>query len=347
MRGQHAEHHDLVLDAERGEELGDVARVPVAEHVAQAAVFLGLQDRGELVGGAGHVADRRKRLVPGWAGELLFHLCERRANDVVVVDVRPDGLDGVEPYPVDQIEIDGRERRRVRADVVGVGAAAAMGDDQPGGAGVRLVGALPGLAEQARLIGARQRGGFADEHLRRLQLQHRGGDGVDDVAGEDDDRAHRMAEPLRHGGGGLEHLPLLRRGPASRVGGRRLHVRLEQPHRHDDDVAIAGRFQRGGHMIERVRVAHGREHAPRPRAQLCRRHVRVAQDVERRLRLARRFGLDGAPGGEQHQRDRHEQRGRGHGRSVASHQRRQRRAAQCHAGGGRGRAGPRGRGRES
>src|SRR6185295_20349185 len=103
------------------------AGVPVAEHVPEAAVVACVQDACELVGGTSHVADRRERLVPGWAGELLFHFGERRANDVVVVNVRTDRLDGVEPYPVNQIEIDRRKRGRMRADVIGVGAAAAMG----------------------------------------------------------------------------------------------------------------------------------------------------------------------------------------------------------------------------
>ena len=47
-----------------------------------------------------------------------------------MVDVRADGLDGVEPDAVNQIEIAGRERRRVRAEVIGVGAAAAVIDDE-------------------------------------------------------------------------------------------------------------------------------------------------------------------------------------------------------------------------
>ena len=69
---------------------------------------------------------RRERLVALRAVQLLFHLRERRPDDVVVVDVRADGLDGVEPHAVNEIEIGGRERRRMRAEVIGVGAAAAV-----------------------------------------------------------------------------------------------------------------------------------------------------------------------------------------------------------------------------
>ena len=62
-------------------------------------------DRGELVGGPRRVADRGERLVAVGAGELLFHLGQCRPDDVVVVHVRADGLDGVEPEPVNQVEI--------------------------------------------------------------------------------------------------------------------------------------------------------------------------------------------------------------------------------------------------
>jgi hypothetical protein len=98
----------------------------------------------------------------------LFHFRERRANDVVVVNVRPDRLDGVEPHPVNEIEIDRRERRRMRADVIRVRAPAAVRDDEAGGERLGLLDPLPRLAEQTRLIEARERGRLAHEHLGRL-----------------------------------------------------------------------------------------------------------------------------------------------------------------------------------
>ena len=52
-------------------------------------------------------------------GHRKVCLRERRANDVVVVNVRSDGFDGVEPHPVNEIEIERRERWRMRAAVIG------------------------------------------------------------------------------------------------------------------------------------------------------------------------------------------------------------------------------------
>ena len=46
-----------------------------------------------------------RRFVAFWAGELVFHLCQRCSDDVVVMHVWADGLDGVEPQAVNQIEV--------------------------------------------------------------------------------------------------------------------------------------------------------------------------------------------------------------------------------------------------
>ena len=81
----------------------------IAHHVAQAGVVAGVQRGRELVGGSRHLPDRRQGVVTLWTGELVFHLCQGCANDVVVMDVRPDRLDGVEPHAMNQIEI-ARER---------------------------------------------------------------------------------------------------------------------------------------------------------------------------------------------------------------------------------------------
>ena len=165
----HAEDDDLVFDAERREQRRDVAGVAVAQHVAQPRVVAGAQHRRELFGRPRLFPNRGDGLVALRTGELLFHLFQRCSDDVVVMHVRADGLDGVEPQPVNQIEIAGREGRRMRAEVVGVGAAAAVIDDEPDVERFGLVGALPGVAEQARLILGRQRRRLADVHVRRAQ----------------------------------------------------------------------------------------------------------------------------------------------------------------------------------
>ena len=94
----------------------------VAHHVAQARE-VALRGPTAASSSAGRATCRiaAERLVALRAGELLFHLRQRRSDDVVMVHVRADRLDGVEPEAMDQIEIAGRERRRMRAEVIGVG----------------------------------------------------------------------------------------------------------------------------------------------------------------------------------------------------------------------------------
>ena len=127
----------------------------------------------------------------------------------------------------------------MRAEVIGVGPAAAVMDDEPDVERVRLVGALPRLAEQARLVVGRQRRRLADVDVGRAQPQDRGDDGVEDVAGRHDEQAHRTTDAARPA-------PRPRRAAAARPASaprrcnvRRRDVDAEQPDRHDDDVAIA------------------------------------------------------------------------------------------------------------
>ena len=176
--------------------VGDVARVAIAHHVAQLRVVAGAEDGGQLVGPPRRLANGRERLVALRAVQLLFHLRQRRPDDVVMVDVRSDGLRGVEPDAMDEIEIAGRERRRVRAEMIGVGPSAAVMDDEPDVERFGLRGLLPGLAEQPRLFVGRERGRLADVHVRRSQPQDRRDDGVEDVVRRDDEQAHRAIVPL-------------------------------------------------------------------------------------------------------------------------------------------------------
>src|SRR4030095_75885 len=91
--------------------------VAIAQHVAQAGVVAGPEDRGELFGRTGHVANRGEDLLPFGTAEVLFHGRKGGSDDVVMMDVRTDGLDGVEPDAMNQIEIAGCERRWMRAEV--------------------------------------------------------------------------------------------------------------------------------------------------------------------------------------------------------------------------------------
>ena len=196
LRGMSAEDHHLVFDAERRQQRRDVAGVPVAQHVPQPGIVPGTKHLRELFGRPRFFPNRGDGLITLRTGELLIHLLQRCSDDVVVVHVRADALDRVEPQPVNQIEIAGSQGWRMRAQVVGVGAAAAVIDDQPHVERLGLVGALPGVAEQAGLILGGQRRRLADVDVRRAQADHAADDGVDDVAGRDDQQADGTADPL-------------------------------------------------------------------------------------------------------------------------------------------------------
>ena len=212
--------------------------------------------RRELVGRARDLTDRAERFVALRAGELLFHLRERRPDYVMVVHVRTDCLDGIEPHAVDQVEVARRERRRMRTNVVRVVAAAVMVDDEPNVEPFGLLGALPRVAEQARLVVGGEQRRLADVQLRAAETGDGRDQSVEDALSRDDQQVHRAVIPL-----GQRHDP--RQQPA--LGGRGLgmsgavvfHVDAEQPGRHDDHVAIACGLKRRSDVRKRVGVAHG------------------------------------------------------------------------------------------
>ena len=182
---------DLILERQVGQHRGQVARRAVAHHVAQPREVALANDRGELVGGARRVAHALQRRVAVRAVELLFHMGQCRSHDVAMVHVRADGLGGVEPEPVNEIEVFGLEGGRVRAEVIRGGAAARMVDDEADVDAARVRRALPRVAEQPRLLVGRQRLRFADVNLRRAEPQRRLDDGVEDVDAGHDQQAHR------------------------------------------------------------------------------------------------------------------------------------------------------------
>ncbi len=162
---EHAKDDDLVFEAERRQQRGDVARVPIAQHVAQARVVAGAKHRREFLGRPRLLSDRRHGLVTLGTGELLFHLCQRCSDDVVMMHVWTDRLDGVEPQAVNQVEVARCEGGRMGAEVIRIGASAPVINDESNIKGFRLVGSLPGLAQQAGLILGRERRRFADVHV--------------------------------------------------------------------------------------------------------------------------------------------------------------------------------------
>ena len=172
-----------------------------------------------------------------------------------------------------------------------------MVDDETDVERLGFLGALPGFAEQPRLIVGRQR---ATIRRRRppttAEPEDGGDDGVEDVLRRHDQQAHRAVVPLgeRHD---AREQPALGGVGSAWCGAVVLDVDAEQPHGHDDDVAIAGGLERGGDVRQRVRVAHGDQHVARPGLDLPDREIGRRQQLERvhvvgaDLRLPRRCGL--------------------------------------------------------
>ena len=90
----------------------------------------GVDDGRQFVGRSRDRPDHCERLVPSGPLQLFRHLLQGRSCHVVVMNVRTDRLDGVEPHLVNQIEIARGERRVVRAEVIGLGPTAAVQDDE-------------------------------------------------------------------------------------------------------------------------------------------------------------------------------------------------------------------------
>ena len=277
---QHAEDDDLILEAELGQERRDVAGVAVAHHVAQLRVVAGAQHRRQLVGRPRRLADGGERLVALWSVQLLFHLRERCPDDVVMMHVRADGLGRVEPDAMNEIEIAGRERRRMRAEVIGVGAAAAVMDDEPDVERFGLAArsqASPSSRACSSAESVDDSPTYTSDDRRRRIVATMASKTL--WAGTMSRRTGRScrsasADDLR------EQPPLGRR--RRRVAEAVVaDVDAEQPDGHDDDVAIARRLERGGHVRERMRVADGHQHVARTSVHLVERELGGGQDVER------------------------------------------------------------------
>ena len=156
--------------------------------------------------------------------------------------MRADGFRDVEPEAVNLIEIGGRERRRMRAEVIRVGAPAAMVDDQPDVERLGLGGPLPRLAEQPGLLVGRERRRFADVHVRRSKPQDGRDNRVEHVVRRHDQQPHGTALAL----GDRDHFrqqPLFGRGRRGVGRGVFRHVEPDEPDGHDHDVAIARRLK--------------------------------------------------------------------------------------------------------
>ena len=151
---------------------------------------------------------------------------------------------------MDEIEVAGAERRRMRAQVIGVGATAVVIDDEPDVEAFGLHGLFPRFANQPGLVGRRQRRRFADEDVRRLEPDRGGDDRVEHVVRRHDHQLDRTAVVLAERDDLREQPPLRRAQIAVARAVFIVGVDADQPGRHDDDVAVAAGGPNGGRDVE-------------------------------------------------------------------------------------------------
>ena len=264
------------------------------------------------------LADRGQRVVALRSRKLLFHLGECGPDDVVVVDVRPDGLGGIEPQAMNQIEIAGGERRRVRADVIRVGAAAVMVDDE---ADLQVFGLLERAPtpRRAGVPGRRPTGSWtrrrrpptsgAGRPWRRWRRRRRAP--ARSAAAPTGDDARSSATTCEKS--------CCSAGVAVVSADVVVHVHAEQPHRHDDDVAIAGSLERRRDVRQRVRMADADQDVARPRIDLTEENVAGRQELQH-VRLRRRRGRDVTRRHREEADKAQHEAGRGNGRKVCGEQ---------------------------
>ena len=305
-------------------------------------------DGGQLLGRPGRIAYARQRFVPIGTVQLCFHVRERRPDDVVVVDVGPDHPGGFPPHAVNEVEISGRERRQVRPEIVGVGPPAAVMDDEADVERLRLLDALPRLAEQARLVGRRQRRGLADVDRGRAQADHGRCQAVGHGGGRHDEQADRPSVAFDQRDYAREQVAFGRQRRRI-VGAGGVGVDAVQAHGHHHDLAVGAALQRRRDVLERMGMPHRDQDVARPGVRLFDRDGRRAEQLEP-FRLAEAFVLcQPRSAGEQEGEAEHERGGRdpralappqherGHAGHRQGHDRRARRAAPLHGGAGRSR----------
>ena len=95
--------------------------MPVPDEIAQPGIVAGMYRGGQFVGRSVQHDGWLERLSRSGPCKFLFHLSKCRTNDVVMMNVRTDSFDRVEPHAMNQIEITGRKGRRVSAKMVCIG----------------------------------------------------------------------------------------------------------------------------------------------------------------------------------------------------------------------------------
>ena len=122
-----AKHDDLLVERQVGQRARQIARRPVSHQVAQPGEIAGADDGRQLVAGPRRLAHEAERGLAVGSFEFVVHMLEGGPHHIAVMHVRANGADHVEPERVNQIEIAGVERRRMRAELIGGGRAASDG----------------------------------------------------------------------------------------------------------------------------------------------------------------------------------------------------------------------------
>jgi len=79
--------------------------VAVSDNVAEPCVIACADRGGEFIGGPGNLSNCIKRAFALRSCKFLFHLRQCRTNDVVMMNMRPDSFDSVEPHAMYEFEI--------------------------------------------------------------------------------------------------------------------------------------------------------------------------------------------------------------------------------------------------
>jgi hypothetical protein len=82
-----------------------------------------------------------------------------------MVDMRTHGLDGIEPNPMNEIEIVRRQRRRMSAQMIYIYSSAVPVNDQPEMLVFGFIDAFPCFTQKPALFRCGQGGGFTDAYL--------------------------------------------------------------------------------------------------------------------------------------------------------------------------------------
>ena len=107
LSGKNAKDDDLVFDAKFRQGRRNVAGRTIADQIAQPLVVAGMNSGGQFVRGTSDIADDGQRVFSLWTCELLFHLRQGCANNVMMMHMRADRFDSVQPDTVNQIKIVG------------------------------------------------------------------------------------------------------------------------------------------------------------------------------------------------------------------------------------------------